>query len=69
MDAQEIGESVADSYSAWVQGIVQQAAADLQGQPAAQGGQGAQGGAPAAQGGQGMAPPPDQGGGTEGGMA
>ena len=53
MDIRDLREDIAESYSAWVQGIVKQAAPDLQGQPAAsnggqqggQGGQQAQGGA------------------------
>lgn len=51
MDVKDIREDVADSYAAWVQGIVQSAAADLQAQPAASqqgGGQAAEGGADAA---------------------
>ena len=53
MDIKELREDIAESYSAWVQGMVKQAAPDLQGQPAAsngeqqdgQGGQQAQGAA------------------------
>lgn len=63
MDVKDIREDVADSYAAWVQGVVQSAAADLQAQPAAaqqgggqsaevgQGGAGAPAPAPAQQGG------------------
>ena len=55
MDEREITEDLADSYASWVQGLVQAAAPDLQGQPAASNGdqqQGGQQGAP--QGGQQM---------------
>lgn len=53
MDIKDLREDIAESYSAWVQGMVKQAASDLQGQPAAsngdqqggQEGQQAQGGA------------------------
>ena len=59
MDVKDIREDVADSYAAWVQGVVQSAAADLQSQPAAA----QQGGGQAAEGGQGGAGAPAQQGG------
>ena len=49
MDEREITEDLADSYASWVQGLVQAAAPDLQGQPAASNGDQQQG---APQGGQ-----------------
>ena len=53
MDTNDLSDDIADSYSAWVRGVVQSAAADLQGQPAAAGGQQQQqGGQPMPEGGQ-----------------
>lgn len=40
MDEKDIREDIAESYSAWVQGIVKAAAPELQGEPAAQEGSG-----------------------------
>ncbi len=60
MDEADLRDDITESYSAWVQGIVKQAAPDLQGQPAASGGGEQQG---QAQGGQ-----PQQGAAAQGGM-
>ena len=38
MDEREVTEDLAESYSSWVQGLVQAAAPGLQGQPAASNG-------------------------------
>ena len=47
MDEADLRDSLVESYSMWVQGIVKQAATDLQGQPAASNGGGQeQGGQP-----------------------
>lgn len=54
MDAGDLRDDIADSYAAWVRGLVSAAAPSLAGQPAAQGDGGAAGGggaAPAAGGG------------------
>ena len=40
MDEKDIREDIAESYSAWVQGIVNAAAPELKGEPAAQEGSG-----------------------------
>ena len=52
MDEREVTEDLAESYSSWVQGLVQAAAPDLQGQSMASNGNGQQGGQPQQQGGQ-----------------
>ena len=61
MDEKDLREDIADSYAAWVQGLIESAAPELSGQQGqGQGQQQQQQGAPPAQGG---APPPEQGGG------
>ena len=47
LDEADLREDIADTYAGWVRGIVQAAAPDLQGQPAASNGDGQeQGGQP-----------------------
>ena len=58
LDEKDLREDIAESYAAWVQGLIQSAAPELSGQQQGQGQQ--QGGAPA----QGAAAPPEQGGGA-----
>ena len=56
MDVKDIREDIADSYAAWVRGLIQAAAPELSGQAQMQAGQGQGGGGEAA------APAPNEGG-------